>query len=135
MPGGGVEDARNGWRPPQWWEGPAERAYSPGIRATTIEGEPAIQLAQDRKLTIHLLITDIVMPGMQGFELADLIKTCHVGIKVLPVHRTHVEPCRDQNAHYGSLTRIKPIPPSTASLSGTALAFYPPVGTPAFSRK
>ena|SRR5215472_11611039 len=45
--------------------------------------ERALELAQDRSRTIHLLLTDVIMPGMPGTELADLIKTYQAGIKVL----------------------------------------------------
>jgi CheY-like chemotaxis protein len=45
--------------------------------------ERALELAQDRSRTIHLLLTDVIMPGMPGTELADLIRTYQAGIKVL----------------------------------------------------
>jgi two-component system, cell cycle sensor histidine kinase and response regulator CckA len=53
---------------------------------TVLEAESparALELAQDRSRAIQLLLTDVVMPGMAGFELADLIKTYQAGIKVL----------------------------------------------------
>ncbi len=43
----------------------------------------ALTIARDRGRTIQLLLTDVIMPEMNGFELADMVKTCHPKIKVL----------------------------------------------------
>jgi CheY-like chemotaxis protein len=43
----------------------------------------AVELAQNRSRPIHLLLTDVVMPVMAGFELADVIRTYQSGLKVL----------------------------------------------------
>jgi PAS domain S-box-containing protein len=42
----------------------------------------ALKILRDRS-AIDLLITDVAMPGINGFELADLIRTYKSGIKVL----------------------------------------------------
>lgn len=53
------------------------------IEAT--QGNEAISLVREYPETIHLLITDMVMPGMGGGRLAEEIKTLKPGIKVLMV--------------------------------------------------
>jgi DNA-binding NtrC family response regulator len=46
-------------------------------------GNAAISIAERHPNSIHLLITDIVMPGMNGRELADRLKKAQPGLKVL----------------------------------------------------
>lgn len=46
-------------------------------------GEEALELLRDLKTRIHLLVTDVVMPGMSGRDLADQVQTLRPGIKVL----------------------------------------------------
>jgi CheY-like chemotaxis protein len=53
---------------------------------TVLEAEDsasALKFLRDRKSEIHLLLTDVAMPGINGFELADLIRTYQSSIKVL----------------------------------------------------
>ena len=45
--------------------------------------EEAIAIANTCKKDIHLLLTDVVMPGMNGFELANQVLLLQPGIKVL----------------------------------------------------
>ena len=45
--------------------------------------EEALRLAGRHGETIHLLLTDIVMPRMNGFELAKALTAERPGIKVL----------------------------------------------------
>jgi signal transduction histidine kinase/CheY-like chemotaxis protein len=46
-------------------------------------GEDALRLASSHDGTIHLLITDVVMPGLKGPELADRLRAMRPGIRVL----------------------------------------------------
>ncbi len=46
-------------------------------------GNETLKICQDYKAPIHLLVTDVVMPGMSGKELADRIKFLHPGMKIL----------------------------------------------------
>ena len=46
-------------------------------------GEEALRLASGYDGTIHLLVTDVVMPGMKGPELADRMRAMRPGIRVL----------------------------------------------------
>jgi DNA-binding NtrC family response regulator len=46
-------------------------------------GEAALELCQDHTGTIHLLLSDMVMPGMSGPELAKQLKESRSEMKVL----------------------------------------------------
>ena len=46
-------------------------------------GDEAVQLAETHKGTIHLLVSDVVMPGTSGRRMADRIVALRPGIKVL----------------------------------------------------
>lgn len=47
------------------------------------QGEEAIRVARDHPETIHLLVTDVVMPGIGGRVLADQLLSLHPEMKVL----------------------------------------------------
>ena len=46
-------------------------------------GQEALQLSKSHKGPIHLLATDVVMPGMSGRETAERLSSRWPGIKVL----------------------------------------------------
>jgi len=48
-----------------------------------VDGDTAIALAEAYDGQIHLLMTDVVMPGMSGRELADRISRMRPGVRVL----------------------------------------------------
>jgi two-component system, cell cycle sensor histidine kinase and response regulator CckA len=47
------------------------------------DGEEALKLAAQPGAPIQLLLTDVVMPGMNGYELAEALTSTHPGLKVL----------------------------------------------------
>jgi PAS domain S-box-containing protein len=47
------------------------------------DGALAMQIAQEREGVIHLLLTDVIMPGMNGRELAQRVLQLRPGTKVL----------------------------------------------------
>jgi len=46
-------------------------------------GPEAIKIAQQELPDIHLLLTDIIMPGMNGFEVSDQLKNLQSDLKVI----------------------------------------------------
>jgi two-component system, cell cycle sensor histidine kinase and response regulator CckA len=50
---------------------------------TAANGRKAMQLAQEAGEPIDLLVTDVVMPGMSGRELVEMVRTHRPAIKVL----------------------------------------------------
>jgi two-component system, cell cycle sensor histidine kinase and response regulator CckA len=50
---------------------------------TAINGGEALMLLERRREPVHLLLTDVVMPGMSGRELADRLLKIHPEMKVL----------------------------------------------------
>ncbi|MFA6111324.1 MAG: PAS domain S-box protein [Candidatus Latescibacterota bacterium] len=47
------------------------------------DGRAALRIAEDRGRTVHLLVTDVIMPEMNGRELANTLKAMHPEVKVL----------------------------------------------------
>jgi CheY-like chemotaxis protein len=47
------------------------------------DGAVAMQIAVAHEATIHLLLTDVIMPGMNGRHLADRLAELRPAIKVL----------------------------------------------------
>jgi CheY-like chemotaxis protein len=50
---------------------------------TADDGERALELARDFQGNFHLLVTDVLMPGMHGPELAERITSEYRGVPVL----------------------------------------------------
>jgi len=46
-------------------------------------GDDALVLSREHKEPIHIMLTDVVMPGMSGRELANQLKALHPKMKVL----------------------------------------------------
>jgi two-component system cell cycle sensor histidine kinase/response regulator CckA len=62
------------------------RLVLPSLGYTLLEasdGDHALQQARVHSGPIHLLVTDVVMPGMSGRKLADTLKLTHPDVKVL----------------------------------------------------
>ncbi len=90
-----------------------------GLGYTVLESDgpaQAIALAQQSG-EIHLLLTDVVMPGMSGSSLADLIHVSRAGIKVVLMsgyrHRPEVE---EQIAVSGFPSIRKPFTPQALAM-------------------
>ena len=65
------------------------------------DGDEALRLARERGGSIHLLLSDIVMPGMTGGELATELRRIRPGIKVL-----FLSGCADEDLEaFGPLPR------------------------------
>jgi len=63
------------------------------------EGNAAIQVAREHEGKIHLLLTDVVMPQMDGRMLSSLLQDAYEGLRVLYVSGY----ATDVLAHYGVL--------------------------------
>ena len=46
-------------------------------------GEEALGLLERQEAPVHLLLTDVVMPGMSGWQLAERLRQTHPQMKVL----------------------------------------------------
>lgn len=49
----------------------------------SLDVEDALRIAEHQHGTIHLLLTDVVMPQMSGRALATAVKRCRPAVKVL----------------------------------------------------
>ena len=62
------------------------RAFLEGKGYTILEaqsGQEAVEIARQHRGQIHLLLTDVIMPGMSGRELAEALAGSRAGIKLL----------------------------------------------------
>jgi two-component system cell cycle sensor histidine kinase/response regulator CckA len=49
----------------------------------TVDGQEAVRISGDYKGPIHLVLTDVVMPGMSGQDLEERLRVSRPGIKAL----------------------------------------------------
>ena len=64
---------------------------------STWDPEEALRLARAHTGSIHLLLSDLVMPGMTGPELATEIRAVHPNMKVLFMSAYSIETAEDYN--------------------------------------
>jgi CheY-like chemotaxis protein len=60
-------------------------------------GEEALEVARAHDAPLHMLVTDVIMPGMNGRQLADELAERRPGLRVLYVSGY----TRDVIAHHG----------------------------------
>jgi signal transduction histidine kinase/CheY-like chemotaxis protein len=89
---------------------------------TVLEAEGparALELAQDRGRPIHLLLTDIVMPEMDGLELASHVQTYQNAVKVLYMSGYADAPqnISEKLAEPGSAYIQKPFTPASLAMT------------------
>ncbi len=78
-----------------------------GYKALTAENaDAALRHAKDHRGAIHLLLTDIVMPGMGGHELAVRMRMTHPGLRVLLM--SGYTPSTSQGGETGDAFLAKP---------------------------
>jgi CheY-like chemotaxis protein len=64
---------------------------------STWDPDEALRLARAHNGPIHLLLSDLVMPGMTGQELATEIRAIHPNMKVLFMSAYSIETAEDYN--------------------------------------
>lgn len=50
---------------------------------TAVDGQGALELAEQAGRPVELLVTDVVMPGVDGVEVAKRVADLHPGVRVL----------------------------------------------------
>jgi two-component system, cell cycle sensor histidine kinase and response regulator CckA len=75
-------------------------------------GEQALSIAGVHDGTIHLLLTDVVMPGMKGPELANRLRAMRPGLRVLMMSGYAADVVTGQDLKDGSLV-AKPFSPAS----------------------
>ena len=92
-------------------------------------GEAAIEVARSFDSTIHLLITDVVMPGMKGPELADRLRAMRPGIRVLLMSGYAADVVTTTDLKEATLLS-KPFSPAALTKAVTAILDVPLSSTP-----
>ncbi len=77
-------------------------------------GAAAVQVAEQHDGPIHLMVTDVVMPGMSGWELAQSMRDRRADMKVIYMSG-YTDKAVDQNSGFdpGTVFLQKPFPLST----------------------
>jgi len=79
-------------------------------------GQAAVDLATQYKSRIDLLVTDVVMPGMNGFQLAQQLQTLHPETQILFISGFPNHPALRQEALNGDVNFLQK-PLSASSLT------------------
>ncbi|MFH1217100.1 MAG: PAS domain S-box protein [Pseudomonadota bacterium] len=79
--------------------------------------EEAIHYHEGREKSIDLLLTDMVMPGLSGIQLAEAMQPLHAGMKTLYMSGHVTYPfTEDKNIHLGNHFIQKPLSPRQVAL-------------------
>jgi signal transduction histidine kinase len=93
-------------------------------------GEEALKVASSYEEVIHLLLSDVVMPGLKGPELAGRMRMLRPGIRVLLMSGYAADVVRREDLQDGPLLS-KPFSPATLAKAVRAVLDVPLSSTPA----
>lgn len=96
-------------------------------------GEDALAIASSYEGTIHLLVSDVVMPGMKGPELAERLRAMRPGVKVLFVSGYAADVVTPNDLRDATLL-AKPFSPSALVRTARAVLDGPLSSPPASQR-
>jgi CheY-like chemotaxis protein len=89
---------------------------------STWDPDEALRLARAHTGPLHLLLTDLVMPGMTGQELVAEIRAIHPDVKVLFMSAYSIETAKDYNVRLAPGEPFLGKPFSIADLQRTVQA-------------
>ena len=76
------------------------------------DGTEAVELAQAHETAIHLVLTDLIMPGLSGVELADALQEIWPSVKVLLMSGYGSAAVEEMTERAGSELLEKPFTPT-----------------------